>query len=83
VQLGDENTSLFHSIATISHRKNFITALSTGEVSLTDHDQKAQLLWDNFKLRMCITEFKGISYDLSTLLTTFPMDHLELDRDFS
>ena len=72
-----------HNIATIYHKKNFITALSSGDLSITHHDQKAQILWDSFKKRMGISEFNGISYDLTSLLTAFPMDQLELDRDFS
>jgi len=83
VHLGDENTSFFHNIATISHKKNFITCLSSGDTSFFYHDQKAQILWDSFKGRMGISDFKGILYDLSSLINALPMDHLDLDSDFS
>jgi hypothetical protein len=45
VKFGDENSEFFHSIATTSHKKNFIVSLTspTG-TQFTDHDQKANLL---------------------------------------
>ena len=52
MHVGDENTSFFHNIATVSHKKNFITPLSYGDLFITDHDQKAQFLCDSFKNRM-------------------------------
>lgn len=53
VNLGDENTSIFHNMATISHKKNFITCLSIhGDSVIFDHDQKVQILWDSFRKRM-------------------------------
>lgn len=71
-------------MATISHKKNFITCLSTlvGE-TIVDHDHKAQVLWDSFKERLGVSEFTGISYNLASLITTLPMEHLNLDSDFS
>jgi len=50
VHLGDENTSFFHNIATISHKKNFITCLSSGDTSFFIMIKK---------LKFCGTVLKG------------------------
>lgn len=69
VKLGDENTSFLPSYASISHKKNNIASLNIpGDILVTDHDQKAGILWETFKNRMGISEFNGIYYDLSSLL---------------
>jgi hypothetical protein len=45
VNLGDENSSFFHTMATISHKKNFIVNLTKPDgTTVTDHEQKANLL---------------------------------------
>lgn len=70
LKLGDENTSFFHTMATISHKRNFIVSLNKPDGSaVTDHDQKANLLWPAYKDRLGISEFIGISYNLNQLLT--------------
>jgi hypothetical protein len=44
-RLGDENTSFFHSMATIRYRKNLISSLSREDGSVVvDHAEKAGLL---------------------------------------
>jgi hypothetical protein len=50
IKLGDENTEFFHSIATIAHKRNFIVSLinQDGDI-ITDHDQKASMLWNAYK----------------------------------
>lgn len=69
IKLGDENTEFFHTIATISHKRNFIVSLTNQEGSIvTDHDQKANMLWTAFKDRMCVSEFRGMAYELNSLL---------------
>lgn len=69
-------------MATISHKKNFIASLTTTDgILVTDHNQKAQLLWESFKNRMGISNFSGITYVLSSILTANNLDHL--DADFS
>jgi hypothetical protein len=51
-RLGDENTSFFHSMATIRYRKNLISSLTREDGSLVvDHDEKAGLLWNSFRSR--------------------------------
>jgi hypothetical protein len=45
VEFGDENTKLFHSIATHNFRRNYIASLqSTDGTPVTDHEQKATML---------------------------------------
>lgn len=81
VQLGDENT-LFHTMATISHMRNYIVSLTdTDNSTIVDHDQKAQLLWIAFKARLGISEFQHMAYDLSNLLTVHNLE--QLDANFT
>jgi hypothetical protein len=82
VKLGDENTHFFHTMATIAHKRNFIVASSDTEGnSIVDHEQKANLLWIAFKQRMGVSEFSGMSYNLSDLLIEHDLEGL--DAEFS
>lgn len=46
IQEGDAGTKLFHSHATVKHRRNSISALlDDNNISITQHDQKANLIW--------------------------------------
>ena len=82
IKLGDENTEFFHTIATISHKRNFIVSLLNHEGSpVTDHDQKANLLLTAFKERLGNSEFASMAYELSSILTVYDLDGL--DSDFS
>lgn len=82
VKLGDENTHFFHTMATIAHKRNFIVASSDTEGnSIADHEQKANLLWIAFKQRMGVSEFSGMSYNLSDLLIEHDLEGL--DAEFS
>jgi hypothetical protein len=48
-RLGDENTSFFHSMATIRFRRNAISSLIREDGSVaTEHHEKAGLLWNCF-----------------------------------
>ena len=50
VQLGDENSKFFHSIATVKYRRNLITSLnSPSGVLVYDHNSKDELIWSDFK----------------------------------
>ena len=41
VNLGDENTHFFHTMATISHKRNFIVTLTKPDgTTVSDHDKK-------------------------------------------
>jgi hypothetical protein len=55
--------------------------LSGPTTSFDANKQKANLLWTAFKNRMGISEYSGISYNLSTILTEHNLDHL--DSEFS
>jgi hypothetical protein len=80
VKLGDKNTEFFHSIATISHKKNFIVSLTNQERNqITDHDQKANLLWTAFKERMEKSDFTRIAFNLSSMLTEHDLDCIDSD----
>lgn len=82
VNLRDENTHFFHSMATVSHKKNFIVSLVNHDGSLiVDHDQKDNLLWTAFKDRLGVSDFTAILYDLDALLTAHNLEGL--DEDFS
>jgi hypothetical protein len=82
VKLGDENTQLFQSMATICHKKNFIVSFYNSDGSIvTNHDQKAALLWTAFKGRLGVLEFTSIAYNLATLLSAHDLEGL--DEDFS
>lgn len=65
-------------MATIEHKKNFIVSLLDSEGNyIIDHEQKASHLWNAFKERMGISEFIGISYDLSDLLVRHDLDGMD------
>jgi hypothetical protein len=82
VKLGDENTHFFHTVATISHRRNFIVSLVNADGTIiTEHEQKANLLWTAFKNRLGISESPIMAYNLSDLLTLHDLSGL--DADFS
>lgn len=69
VKYGDENTSFFHALATQNHRKIFIVYLCTPDnIIISDHEQKAQHLFESFKDRLGTSDFKGIIFNLSSLL---------------
>jgi hypothetical protein len=69
--------NFFHSIATIAHKRNFIVSLINQEGdTITDHDQKASLLWTAYKERLGVSEFRGISYDLGELLSEHSLKNI-------
>lgn len=77
VKLGDENTSFFQAMASISHRRNKIASLSIlGNILVTNHAHKADILWEAFKSRLGVSDFCSICYDLSSLLRRQHLDHL-------
>lgn len=80
IKLEDENTSFFQVMASISHRRNTIASLVvSGDNIVTSHDQKAGIMWEAYRSRLGISEFSGISYDLSTLLQRYYLNHLADD----
>lgn len=76
---GDASTKYFHAHATIKHRKNNIACLQDGlENAITDHEEKAMILWKTFKDRLGRSEFKEMLFNLDHLLTNHvPLNELE------
>lgn len=71
VQLGDAGTHFFHANATLRHRGKLITELSTQEeetVVVTSHKDKESLLWDEYKQRLGVTDFKGFTINPADLI---------------
>jgi hypothetical protein len=65
VKEGDATTKYFHAHATIRHRINKITTLQDESgTELSDHAQKASLLWNSFKQRLGTLEFEYFAFDL-------------------
>lgn len=80
VKFRDENSHFFHSMATMAHKKNFVVSLTQDDGNLiTNHEQKANLIWMAFKDRLGISEFTDIAFDLGSLLTPQNLDDLDLD----
>lgn len=81
--LGDAITRFFHANATMKHRRNLITQLvdSNGNI-LTQHQEKADLIWHSFKERMGTCEFTSHTIDLPSLFGP-TRDLSELISDFS
>jgi hypothetical protein len=68
-KLGDENTSFFHSMATIRFQKNTISTLSREDGSVaTEHHEKAGLLWHSFKQRLGVSTPISSTFDFSPYL---------------
>lgn len=77
-KFGDENTSFFQALATQNHRRNFIVFLCSPDNTLiTDHDQKANLLYESFRDRLGISEFTGIIFDMASLLTQHNLEGMD------
>ena len=61
----------FHAHATVKHRRNSIASLTDDNgINFSEHDQKANLLWNAFKSRLGTTDFMGIDFDLPNLLNS-------------
>jgi hypothetical protein len=88
-RLGDENTSFFHSMATIRYRKNLISSLAREDGSVvTDHEEKTGLLWDSFRNRLSVSVPIDESFDFAQYFDRFegldvlslPFSHEEIDK---
>lgn len=70
VQLGDANTKFFHANATLKFKRNLITVLEDDNGhTLSDHTEKANLIWSSFKERLGVSSFTCINIDLESLLS--------------
>jgi hypothetical protein len=82
VKFGDENTKLFHDIATQKHRKNFVSQLQLSDDSMAfEHDHKAVILWSSYKDRMGQQEYTSIIFDPLDFIN--PVELQGLDNPFT
>jgi hypothetical protein len=83
VKLGDENSKFFYANASIKHMRNFITLLqdSSGSVFF-NHEQKATLIWEDFRERLDTSAFETMQFDLDDLLHN-EVDLSPLEMSFS
>lgn len=69
IKEGDAGTKFFHAHATVRHRKNAISSLVNDQGTvISDHTQKAELIWDSFKQRLGLNAFEGMQFNLNELL---------------
>lgn len=67
--LGDASTKNFHANASIKYRRNLITSLEDSDGNpVTEHNAKAELIWDAFKERLGVSSFQGMNFNLPTLI---------------
>jgi hypothetical protein len=78
-KLGDENTKFFHTLATKNYRHNYITSLMDEDGSLvTEHYQKAAILWRAFKQRLGTVSNTSMMFDLNDLFPHNDLSCLEV-----
>lgn len=84
IKYGDECTKYFHSMATISYRRNLIAQIQDDYgVCLIHHEDKANHLWCSFKNRMGLSNNVSMAFDLSSLVPVFADAGLDnLDAPF-
>lgn len=72
IKYGDECTKYFHSMATVSYRRNLIAQIQDDYgVCLIRHEDKANHLWCSFKNRMGLSNNVTMEFDLSSLVPVF------------
>jgi hypothetical protein len=70
-KLGDESTKFFHAAATERYRLNTITSLDADDGrTITNHDKKAALLWEEYKNRLGCTQNTQMYFNMIDLLQT-------------
>jgi hypothetical protein len=66
VKLGDAGTKFFHANATIRHKVNHIRELQKSDgSSVSDHPNKENLLWEEFKERLGSSDSNSFTVDAS------------------
>jgi hypothetical protein len=69
IKQGEEITKFFHAMATERFRRNNIALLKESQGNdVTDHDQMAGMLWNNYRERMGQSEGIDMQFDLSSLI---------------
>jgi hypothetical protein len=77
-KLGDENTKFFHTVATQQYRRNIITSLKASDgTDIFNHDNKASIIWSSFKDRLGISEESPMLMDLSSIVQSHDLSHLD------
>jgi hypothetical protein len=77
-KLGEENTKFFHTVATQQYRRNIITSLKASDgTDIYNHDNKASIMWSSFKDRLGISEDAPMLMDLSNIVQTHDLSHLD------
>jgi hypothetical protein len=65
-------------MATLAHKRNSNVSLADDEGNyILDHEQKANLLWTAYKDIMGVSDSIGNSYNLSELITSHDLSHLD------
>jgi hypothetical protein len=65
-------------MATHCYNKNFISSFSLSHgVLVTEHDQKAGILWEEYKSRLGISEYIGNSFNLTSFLQVQELNNLD------
>lgn len=78
IKHGDACTKYFHSMATISYRRNLIAQVQDEHgVTLLHHDDKANHFWCHYKNRMGQSNHARMEFDLSSMVS-LPVD-IDLD----
>jgi hypothetical protein len=78
----------FHVIATRNYRQNLIASISTNDGRVvTDHEQKAAVLWQSFKDRLGVSDHPNILFNINYLPANTdllsleaPFTHEEIER---
>jgi hypothetical protein len=77
-QLGDQNIKFFHTIATQSYRRNYITSIKDEDGNyITNHDHQAAIIWNSYKNGLGISNNPTMSFDLDHLFTRYDLSHLD------
>jgi hypothetical protein len=73
IKMSEDNTKIFHAMATKRMRRNAISMLRAGDGRIiTDHDEMAGLLWSEYKERMGKSEGIQMKFDLARLVKRVP-----------
>jgi hypothetical protein len=81
-KLGDESTKFFHAAATERYRNNIITSLDSEDGRMvSDHSEKADLIWEDFRKRLSYSVQPKMRFDLANLMHHH--SHQQIDTPFS
>jgi hypothetical protein len=76
-KLRDESTKFFHAAATERYRLNTITSLDTEEGrSVSTHQEKAAILWEEYKSRLGTTTETNMVFELQDLITQHNLEEI-------